>query len=106
MFPWPTAFTYFHRTGKTPQRLIVWKARAAKILSSTSLQPGYLFQTSGKPPGLFVQAGETYVEDFATVEILELQPGGKRRMKASEFLLGHPVQSGDFLSSVSEQIKS
>ena len=38
---------------------------------------------------------EVAVGSSETVEILELQPSGKRRMKAADFLRGHPIQPGD-----------
>jgi methionyl-tRNA formyltransferase len=34
-------------------------------------------------------------EEASVVEIRELQPAGKRRMSAAEFLRGRPVQKGD-----------
>jgi methionyl-tRNA formyltransferase len=45
--------------------------------------------TSATPPCLLVATGT------GVVEVLELQPAGKRRMTAEEFLRGRPVRPGD-----------
>ena len=92
MQPWPTAYTYLHRPGQEPLRLIVQRAR---------LGP-YPFQ-SGKDPGARV-FGSVLTDDAhlwvraadGWIEISELQPAGKRRMSAQDFLRGNslPPESG------------
>ena len=53
-------------------------------------------ETTGKEPGAFVQADKRGMkiacQGGEVLEILELQPDGKKRMAASAFLLGHPIQ--------------
>jgi methionyl-tRNA formyltransferase len=86
MQPWPTAYTYLHRQGQPPLRLMIQKATARA--ASTQTTPG----TAGTDSqSSFVVAGGHSSE----VVILELQPAGKRRMSATEFLRGHPLQPGD-----------
>jgi methionyl-tRNA formyltransferase len=87
MQPWPTAYTFFHREGKPPVRVIITKARAqlANDRKSVSL-PGECTELLR----LIVRAG-----DLSVVELLELQPAGKKRMTAEEFLRGHKLQWGD-----------
>jgi hypothetical protein len=46
----------------------------------------------GPPPELIVWSGTAFCSG---VKVLELQPAGKRRMAAEEFLRGHPLQPGD-----------
>lgn len=91
MQPWPMAYTFWHRAGRPPQRLLLYRARAEAFPAELpALPPG----TPLRPPlaqgRLCVAAGE------GLVEVLELQPAGKRRMTAAEFLRGHPLQPGDF----------
>lgn len=49
-----------------------------------------------KAPGTVVSAGKQGIEiacaDGETVLITELQAAGKKRMKAADYLLGHPIQ--------------
>lgn len=92
MQPWPTAYTFWHRTGQTPLRLIVCKARVATLPEETSRASGELVQADSE--GVFVAAGEG-----TFVKIVELQPAGKRRMSAGDFLRGRPLQAGDRLGS-------
>jgi len=88
MQPWPTAYTYWHRQDQQPVRIIVHKATARP--SDPSAPPGQLVIKPEEPGRLFVAAGSG-----TEVEILELQPAGKRRMPVVEFLRGNRLQSGD-----------
>jgi len=87
MQPWPTAYTYWHAAGKTPLRLIVVLARPVDVPSAGP--PGTVI--AAPPEQLHVSAG------LGTVNILRLQPAGKRVMEAAEFLRGHRMVPGDRL---------
>ena len=56
----------------------------------------YTDNHTDKAAGEIVSAGKAGIEiacaDGATVMITELQAAGKKRMKASDYLLGHPIQ--------------
>jgi methionyl-tRNA formyltransferase len=85
MQPWPTAYSFLHRPGKEPMRVIVNNASfepSALLLSC----PGAVEKGTVYP--LQVQAGGSHVR------IHELQPAGKKRMTAEEFLRGYPVVEG------------
>lgn len=76
--PWPTAT--FEIEGK------VFKAFACE----------YTDNSTSKTPGSIVSAGKSGIE-FAcgngkTLLITELQAPGKKRMKAADYLLGHPIK--------------
>lgn len=89
MQPWPTAYTFLHRNGKLPIRLIVTKARVTPMPDWIEhAQTGHCI--SEKEMLLAVVAGSRQL-----VEILELQPAGKKRMTAEEFVRGHPIELGD-----------
>lgn len=90
MQPWPTAYTTWHRTGQSPLRLIVCKAVAHSQGANEPTQPGTVL-TTVENQGLYVAASD------GVVEILELQPAGKRRMSAADFLRGRRPQPGDRL---------
>jgi methionyl-tRNA formyltransferase len=90
MQPWPTAYTYWLREGKPPARLLVLKTRNLEGEQANGLPPGTLL--GDQPLRLRVAAG-----DGGVVEVLELQPAGKRRMLAADFLRGHQVRPGDRL---------
>lgn len=112
MQPWPTAYTFLHRPGKEPMRVIISATCGGSIECSTPdlSRPPYVpafppppgtvrgtktFERQAfEPPGpsltaLNVQAGQS-----STVFIHELQIAGKKKMTAEEFLRGYPVVEG------------
>lgn len=56
----------------------------------------YTNKTTKKAPGSLVSAGKQGIEfacgDGETLLVTELQAPGKKRMKASDYLLGHPIR--------------
>lgn len=90
MQPWPTAYTFRLRPGQPPQRLIILKATWSETVPGTSGEPGAAVLRPGEPMRLLVAGGMG-----SLVEILELQPAGKRRMSTAEYLRGHPLQVDD-----------
>ena len=78
--PWPGAFTTLD--GK---KLIVHKLAPA-AMSDHNAQPGQLLIEGQR---LFVACAKG-----TTLELLELQPEGKNRMAAADFLRGNPIPSG------------
>ncbi len=91
MQPWPTAYTFFHHAGQPPLRLLIMKALPEES-QLVATRPGYA-EISGTQ-ALFVTAG-----GGGRVKILELQPAGKRRMTAEEFLRGRRPGPDDFFGS-------
>jgi methionyl-tRNA formyltransferase len=92
MQPWPTAYTYWHRQGKQPQRLIILKAIGHENPATGARTPGEIITGPEQTSRLSVAAGSG-----SQVEILQLQPAGNRRMTAAEFLRGHRPELGDCL---------
>lgn len=89
--PWPRAYTYWHRAaaeGGTPLRLNV---------DRVALAPGEAASAAGAPPGSIVKVDQQLVvaTGDGAVEIVELQPAGKRSMSAADFLRGNRVSVGD-----------
>jgi methionyl-tRNA formyltransferase len=87
MQPWPTAYTFLHHAGQEPLRLIVQRVRS--VPAPAHAAPAGTVCVDAVAGRLFVSAG-----DQAWVEIQELQPAGKRRMTAQEFLRGHAAADG------------
>ncbi|MEZ6066217.1 MAG: methionyl-tRNA formyltransferase [Planctomycetaceae bacterium] len=83
MQPWPLAYTFLHVGAATPLRVVVRRVRRASNdageAQSTALPGAAQATDDGR---LFVRSGA------GEVEILELQPAGKRTMTAAEFLRG------------------
>jgi methionyl-tRNA formyltransferase len=90
MQPWPTAYTYWHRTGQPALRLLVHGAVAHAPQPDETGNAGELLMEDVHR--LRVMAG-----DGRVVEITELQPAGKRTMTAAEYLRGRKPQTGDRL---------
>jgi methionyl-tRNA formyltransferase len=91
MQPWPTAYTFWHRAGQDPLRLIVNRAKISPVGAPPGYEPGSILPLASQPY-LWVATGSN-----TAVEVHELQPAGKRRMSAEDFLRGRKPQSGDRL---------
>ncbi|MBX9583046.1 MAG: methionyl-tRNA formyltransferase [Gemmataceae bacterium] len=92
MQPWPTAYTFLHRPGKEPMRVIITKVDPNWGVACTSFLPhppeGLMM---GDPGGIGVIVGGGQF-----VVIQEVQPAGKKRMTAQEFLRGHAAEGMRF----------
>ncbi len=78
--PWPGAFTTFRGKGLSV---------TAIKLAAEQVAPGELLVRDGH---LFVGC-----EDGSAIELLEVQPEGKKRMAARDFVQGYRPQAGDRL---------
>ncbi len=110
MQPWPTAYTFLHRegkpvvpalrdgteTGKVPSRSAGTTLRLA--ITRTGKVIGASTGSSPPLPGL-LYSGDGNLWAFTggneALQILELQPAGKKKMSAADFLRGHSLQAGD-----------
>ena len=91
MQPWPTAYTFLHRPGKEPMRVIIYQTGDVhSAAGELEAEAGELIDYVHT--GFGVRCGISLLHDV--VEILELQPAGKKRMTAAEFLRGYPVVEG------------
>lgn len=92
MNPWPGAYTTLPalEAGGGARKLKVFSLIRSRV-ESGGVKGGTVLRVD--PRGLLVAAGER------SVWITELQLEGKRRMRAGEFLRGHPVQAGTVLGS-------
>jgi len=93
--PWPRAYTFWRQqdaVGATPLRLNIDRVGVAsgEAASAAGTSAGTIIHTEDQ---LIVATGE------GAVEILELQPAGKRTMTATEFLRGNRVSVGDRFGS-------
>ena len=84
LYPWPHAYTYLNG-----QRLIVLKTHVDT--GTTDAEPGTILDASGD--AIHVAGGHG-----GRVAIDELQPEGRRAMKARDFLAGHPLAPGNRLT--------
>ncbi|MEX0939362.1 MAG: methionyl-tRNA formyltransferase [Pirellulales bacterium] len=84
--PWPTTYTFWHRPGHEPLRLILEQVLA--LPDAAEAEPGTVVETERR---LVVTTGE------GLLELCRVRPAGKRVMQANEFLRGHPVLVGQQL---------
>lgn len=79
--PWPAAYTYLRG-----QRLVVHQSRLSDV------------DAAAQPPGICVAAGAAGITvacgDGRAVDILQVQPEGRRSMSARDYLAGHGVLAG------------
>ncbi len=89
MQPWPKAFTHWRRQAGEPLRLIVHRVA---IVGDEPVDKEAL-------PGTVLQAGShlEVATGGGVLELLELQPAGKKKLLAGEFLRGYPLRVGDRL---------
>ncbi len=93
MQPWPTAYTYLHRPSRPPLRVIVIKAVEFPLRQDPAAPWGTIIVEASFPHSLLVTAGLLLEKERSVVEVLELQPVGKRPMGAADFLRGHPLST-------------
>lgn len=85
--------------------LYPWPSATAELdgVRCKILRTALTGETSGKAPGAVLQADKKGLRvvcgDGGVLDILELQPDGKRAMAASAFLLGHPIPAGTTLTT-------
>lgn len=84
--PWPGATTTW---GGQP--LKVWSVGIDRSASGRADRPGTVMGCGSE--GIRVATGR------GALVIKELQPAGRRRMSAKEFLAGHPVQTGELFGA-------
>ena len=82
--PWPGAYCRY-----AGGRLKVWKSRVCEETAAVGAIPGRTARLSAE--GFVVETGD------GLLELLEVQPENKRRMKASECACGYSLQPGDRL---------
>jgi len=106
MEPWPGCHTFWQLEGKDPMRLILSQVAVADARSTTSgsTVPGSAVSNDAvsvgdRSPGCVVSADAQLLvaTGDGVLKILELQPAGKRRQTAAEFLRGHALRPGDTL---------
>lgn len=90
--PWPGTFTYWHREGASPLRLILDRVEPVEFAAD-------------EPPGTVLEAGDgrfVVATGEGELAILSVQPAGKRTLSAAEFLRGYHVRRGDRLGPSEE----
>ena len=90
--PWPRAYTFWLRREGGPMRLSIDRV--------TPLVPGEAALAAdavSTPPGTVLEATKRLViaTGNGALEIVELQPAGKKPMPTAEFLRGNRVAAGD-----------
>jgi len=85
LYPWPQAYTFFKGT-----RLIVLRSAVATAGASPTI-PGTILRVTSEAIQVATGDGE--------LAILDVQPEGRRAMRAHDFLLGHRLATGETFSN-------
>ncbi len=98
--PWPRAFTFWHKSASAPLRLNVDRVAIVSTDRLNNDDPSGTptrYKTHHPRPGsVLLATGQLIIAcGDGMLEILELQPAGKRSISAAEFLRGYPVQVGE-----------
>jgi methionyl-tRNA formyltransferase len=91
--PWPGTFTFWHRAGHEPLRLVINQGHVVDISIAEKI-PGQVITSDGKQLIVATSHGGLSLDTIA--------PAGKRHMAVAEFLRGYRVQPGDLLGSSSK----
>lgn len=83
MLVWPTAYTVFN--GKN-LKIFAVKPVGENVAGDVSLAPGEAYVTK---KNLYVQTGD------GLLELLEVQPEGKKRMPGADFARGNHIETGN-----------
>jgi methionyl-tRNA formyltransferase len=88
MQPWPKATAILQRAGQAPLRCIIQQvgSRFDGSVPDCPAEAGVLLEFSGRP---VVSAGDGWLE------ILRIQPEGRKSVDGRAFLNGHPLTEGD-----------
>jgi methionyl-tRNA formyltransferase len=85
LYPWPHAYTFFKGT-----RLIVLRSAVATAGASPTM-PGTILRVTSEAIQVATGDGE--------LAVLDVQPEGRRAMRAHDFLLGHRLATGETFSN-------
>ncbi len=87
--PWPKIFTDWHRENESePMRLILGRVRQTdETVPSADFVPGTILEACEERVTIATGGG--------VLQVLEIQPAGRKMMPASAFLRGYPLQPGD-----------
>jgi methionyl-tRNA formyltransferase len=88
MQQWPTAYTFLHRPGKEPMRIVISKTVWAHR-TTLEMPVGTPLVLDREQDGIYIKCGGQEL-----LAVYELQPAGKKRMSAAEFLRGYPIVDG------------
>lgn len=83
--PWPGSTTWLHPSGRPPLRLLL--VRAAVAPGRADREPGEVIESSAGR--LTVQTGD------GGLQLLQIQPEGRRAMSSAEFLNGRKLTPAD-----------
>ena len=101
MQPWPKPYSWLKSLDGRTERLIILGVRSLTspppVECLASAEPGQIVYVTRKQ--VLVQSAE------GPIELLKVQPAGKRAMQIHEFLCGHELQIGDEFISSRETIK-
>jgi len=96
--PWPKTYTFWHREGGPPLRLILGHVAVHPAdASASTTQPGSTASVMTRAAGAVLAAGgdELLVATGdGVLQIFEIQPEGRRMLPVAEFLRGYPVRPG------------
>ena len=89
--PWPKVYTDWHRKNTTenesePIRLIIGRVQPIDT-AMPEILPGTVVEANDQ--GVTVATGDKLLQ------VLEIQPAGRKMMPVSAFLRGYPLQAGD-----------
>lgn len=87
--PWPRTYTYWQRTASEPLRLVLGRVRVAHRAAASEAPAGTVLEATGDCLRVATGAG--------ALDLLSLQPAGKRLLSAAEFLRGYPLRAGQRL---------
>jgi len=94
MQPWPGTYTFWQRPDGEPLRLILARTRVVDAEGEGAAGEGAAGDET--TPGAVLEAAERLVvaTGCGALELVDLQPAGKRALAAAEFLRGYRVEAG------------
>jgi len=92
MQPWPNPVSFLHQTGKPSKRVVIRRVSALSKVPSGASAPGMVVHVDKSTCRVSCGGG-------TCVDLVEIQPDGKRSLQIGEYLRGYAIQNGDCFTS-------
>ena len=96
--PWPGSYTHWHADHlKQPMRIIVHRAAVCQVDPDTPTEPAVTTATSPGQVAAVDQQRLLIQTGIGLLELIQVQPAGKKAMPIADFLRGHQPKIGQVM---------
>ncbi|MFK7776927.1 MAG: methionyl-tRNA formyltransferase [Gimesia sp.] len=101
MQPWPSPFTFLHQSDHEPLRMLILDVKTLTTEELELLNIDQKLLNSSVGAVIFANTKRVVIQTGdGVLELIQVQPQGKRAMQISEFLCGRKINPGDNFSQL------